>query len=91
MSSVPEKYICDIKDCGKEVPTTSSGKRDYVQVHYALTSEFTGDRLYTRKEPVLDEAELDLCPEHWKQFVEQLPIRGKHDRTQVIYTMKEQN
>lgn len=79
MSKIPEKFICDIIGCENEVPTTTTGKRDYINVHFARTTEETEDRLHTLDKPVLDSADLDLCDQHLQQYVSQLPIVGAND------------
>lgn len=94
MSVIPQKFVCDIENCDKESPKTSTGKRDYLQVHFARTTRLSEDRLTTLDEPVLDTVELDLCPEHFKQYVAQLPITGGYGSstaTGVIYRFKEQH
>ena len=91
MSKIPEKYICDIEGCSETCSTTSTGKRNYVSAHVALLTEETEDRLNTLKNPVLDLQELDLCDKHFKMYVNNLPIVGKHDgRRGIDFSFKGQ-
>jgi hypothetical protein len=92
MGKIPEQFVCDIKGCENIVPLTSTGKRDYIQAHFARLTQETEDRLKTLDEPVLDSAELDLCDEHLSIYIERLPIKGRNNgRRGIIFTMEDES
>lgn len=67
-------HFCDIRGCGKTAATHLKQN-----VHFAKTSVFTGDRLYTGREPDINTAELDLCTAHYDYYRYNLPIEGIDD------------